>query len=105
MIQALSLMNGGLTADATSLERSQLLAAILDSPFMETPQRIETLYLATLSRKPNDKEVARATKFIDDALKPDDKPLSAAEKDKRYKHALADLFWALLNSGEFFFNH
>jgi hypothetical protein len=105
MIQALALMNGGLTADATSLERSQLLAAILDSPFMETPQRIETLYLATLSRKPNDKEMARATKFIDDALKPGDKPLSQEEKDKRYKHALADLFWALLNSGEFFFNH
>ena len=41
-------MNGRLTADATSLERSQLLAAILDSPFMDTPQRIETLYLATL---------------------------------------------------------
>jgi hypothetical protein len=105
MIQALALMNGGLTADATSLERSQLLAAILDSPFMDTRQRIETLYLATLSRRPRDKELDRATKFIDDALKPGDKALSQEEKDKRYKHALADLFWALLNSGEFFFNH
>ena len=105
IIQALALMNGGLIADATSLERSQLLAALLDSPFMETPQRIETLYLAALSRKPLDKETARATKFIDDALKTEGKPLSQEEKDKRYKHALADLFWALLNSGEFFFNH
>ena len=105
MIQALTLMNGGLIADATSLERSQLLAALLDSPFMTTPQRIETLYLAALSRKPRDKEMTRAAKFIDDALKTDDKPLSKEEKDRRYKHALADLYWALLNSGEFFFNH
>jgi Protein of unknown function (DUF1549)/Protein of unknown function (DUF1553) len=105
MIQALALMNGRLTVDATSLERSQLLASVLDSPFMSTAQRIDTLYLAALSRKPRDKETERAAKFIDDALKSGDKPLSPEEKDKRYKHALADLFWALLNSGEFFFNH
>jgi hypothetical protein len=98
IIQALMLMNGQLTADATSLERSQLLSAVLGSPFMDTKQRIETLYLATLSRLPRDKEMARATKFIDDAVK-------AGDKDKAYNHALADLFWALLNSGEFFFNH
>jgi Protein of unknown function (DUF1553)/Protein of unknown function (DUF1549) len=105
IIQALMLMNGQLTADATSLERSQLLSAVLGSPFMDTPQRIETLYLATLTRQPSDKEMARATRFIDDALKAGDKPVSQEEKDRRYKHALADLFWALLNSGEFFFNH
>jgi hypothetical protein len=104
IIQALALMNGRLTADATSLERSQLLAAILDSPFMDTPQRVETLYLAALSRKPKAKEMERAKMFIDDALAPGDKPLSPEEKDKRYRHALADVFWALLNSGEFFFN-
>jgi hypothetical protein len=104
IIQALALMNGRLTADATSLERSQLLSAVLSSPFMDTTQRIETLYLATLTRMPRDKERTRATKFIENATK-SDKPLSPEEKDKRYKHALADLFWTLLNSGEFFFNH
>ena len=105
IIQALALMNGRLTADATSLERSQLLAAVLDSPFMDTPQRIETLYLATLTRKPTAKEMTRVTKFIDAALQASDKPLSPEEKEKRYKHALADAYWALMNSGEFFFNH
>jgi len=105
MIQALALMNGRLTADATSLERSQLLAAVLDSPFMDTPQRIETLYLATLTRKPTVKELERATKFIDEAVRENDRALSQDEKDRRYKRALADLFWVLLNSGEFFFNH
>jgi hypothetical protein len=105
MVQALALMNGRLTADATSLERSQLLAAVLDSPFMDTPQRIETLYLATLTRKPTEKELARAARFIDEAVREGDRALSPDEKDRRYKRALADLFWVLLNSGEFFFNH
>jgi hypothetical protein len=104
IIQALSVMNGRLTADATSLERNVLLGGILDLPSTDA-QRIETLYLATLTRKPTDKELARATKFIDDALKPGDKPLSEDEKKVAYQRALADLFWVLLNSGEFFFNH
>ncbi len=93
IIQALALMNGRLTADATSLERSQLLAAVLGSPFMDTPQRIETLYLATLSRKPREKEVLRATRFLEEALKATDGPLSTQEKEKRSRQALADLFW------------
>ncbi len=72
---------------------------------MDTPQRIETLYLATLTRKPTAKDTVRATKFIEESLKDGDKTLSQEDKDKRYKQALADLFWVLLNSGEFFFNH
>jgi hypothetical protein len=104
IIQALALMNGQLTADATSLERSELLKGVLAFP-SGTEQRIDTLYLATLSRKPTEKEAARAKQFIEDALKSEDKHLSKEEKDARYKTALADLFWALLNSGEFFFNH
>jgi hypothetical protein len=105
LIQALALMNGRLTADATSLERSQLLSAVLESPFMDTPQRIETLYLAALGRPPRDKELARAVKFIDAAVGEGDKGSSQEEKERRYKRALADVYWVLLNSGEFFFNH
>jgi hypothetical protein len=106
IIQALTLMNGQLTADAThpSFERSELLYALIDSPFMDTPQRIETLYVATLTRKPRPHEFERAAKFMDDAVK-SEKPLSDEENKKRYNQALADVFWALLNSGEFFFNH
>jgi hypothetical protein len=105
IIQALALMNGRLTADATSLERSGVLGAVLASDFMDTPQKIETLYMATLTRKPTDKEIARATRFIDEALQNDGKPLSPEEKKVRSLRALGDLFWVLLNSGEFFFNH
>src|SRR5262249_40594723 len=104
IIQALMLMNGRLTADATSLERSILLSSILDSPFMETPQRIEELYLATMSRKPKANEIERATRFIDAALK-SNTPQSQDEKDKRSGHARAAFFGALLNKGNFFLNN
>ncbi len=104
ILQALTLMNGKVIADATSLDRSETLGAILDAPFLSTPERIETLYLATLSRKPLAKEVDRATKFIDEAAK------NASNKDDdarqaAYSNALADVFWALLNNPEFVLNH
>ena len=65
ILQALTLMNGKMIGDATSLERSELLAAVVDSPFMDTQERIETLYLATLTRKPKEKELARLVAYVD----------------------------------------
>ncbi len=106
ILQALTLMNGKLIGDATSLERSELLAAVVDSPFMDTQERIETLYLATLTRKPKEKELARLVAYVDGGgAYADEKPATAQEKQKRYQQALADVFWALLNSGEFYLNH
>jgi Protein of unknown function (DUF1553)/Protein of unknown function (DUF1549) len=107
ILQALMLMNGKLIADATDLERSETLAAVLDAPFLDTEGRIETLYLATLSRPPRPREASRAQQFIDAALEPDEEGAApgSAERERRYRHALADVFWALLNSGEFFLNH
>lgn len=102
ILQALALMNGRLTADATSLDRSELLKGVLDAPFMKTASRIETLHLAALGRRPSEKETARLTRFIDDHVSgaKDD-----AEKKKRYEEAIADIFWTLLNSAEFMLNH
>jgi hypothetical protein len=61
---------------------------------MDTAGRIETLYLATLSRKPREDELAKLTKFVDSGGPTNDS-----------KKALSDVFWALLNSSEFMFNH
>jgi hypothetical protein len=91
--QALFLLNGKLVADATSLDKSATLAAVADSPFMNTRQRIETLYLATLSRQPKPPEVERFSAFVE------------KHKEKERKNALADVFWTLLNSSEFMLNH
>src|SRR5262249_21152433 len=103
--QALTLMNGGLVASATTLERSETLAAVADAPFLDTRGRIEALYLATLSREPTPKELARLVKFVDAGGDHADEPATDREKEKRYNQALADVFWALLNSGEFYLNH
>jgi hypothetical protein len=93
ILQALAMMNGKFIDDATSIERSKTLAAVVDAPFLNTAQRIETLYLATLSRKPRAEELDRLVKYVTGGSK-------GNERD-----ALADVFWALLNSGEFMFNH
>ncbi len=109
ILQALALMNGRFIADATSLERSETLAALVDAPFLDTAGRIEALYLATLSRKPRPKEIERLVKYVEkggatEGASGRHEPADAG-KEKQYNQALADVFWALLNSGEFFLNH
>jgi hypothetical protein len=99
ILQALSLMNGKVTAAATTVEKSETLAAVVDAPFLDTAGRVEALYLAALSRKPTEKELARADKFVHDAV---DK---AKDKRAANSEAMADMFWALLNSPEFILNH
>jgi hypothetical protein len=93
ILQALFQMNGKFMAAATSLEGNSNLAGIIDSNI--TPaRRVETLYLVVLSRKPRPGEAARALKYVESGGPSGDK-----------KKAMADLFWALLNSGEFMLNH
>jgi hypothetical protein len=94
ILQALALMNGKLIAEVTDLDRSETLAAILDAPFMDTPGRLDALYLAALTRKPNPQEAERLIKYVRDG-----------GSDGSPNKALADVFWALLNSGEFILNH
>jgi hypothetical protein len=94
ILQALTLMNGRVMAEVTHLERSELLLAVVDSPFLDTGAKIETLYLAALSRKPNDRETSRLLRYIDEAK-------DGEERSRK----LSDVFWALLNSSEFILNH
>jgi hypothetical protein len=101
ILQALSLMNGRVTGTATDLDRSGTLAAVLDAPFMDTKERVETLYLAALSRKPNARELTRMAAYVDHG----GADAGSANQEKRYGRALADVFWTLLNSSEFMLNH
>lgn len=91
ILQALTLMNGELTTDATSLTQSKTLAAVIESPFFDDKGRIETLFLATLSRFPTSEESDQMTKHVNAADNP--------------REAFTDVFWVLLNSGEFILNH
>ena len=87
--QALMLMNGKLTADATSLDASRTLRAVVEAPFLAPQAKIETLYLATLSRKPTEKEMDFLLKHVEQTTNTDQ------------PQALAEIMWGLLNSPEF----
>jgi hypothetical protein len=91
--QALTLLNGRFIAWATDPERCPTLIAITRAPWLNTAQRIEALYLATLSRKPTAKEQERLERHVRKA------------KADREAQRLADVFWMLLNSAEFRLNH
>lgn len=94
ILQALALMNGKLVSEVTDADKGALLGAVADAPFLDTKGRVETVFLATVSRLPNADESARMVEYIEGG---------GPAKDP--KKALADVFWALLNSGEFLFNH
>jgi hypothetical protein len=108
ILHALALMNGKLIADATSVERSETLAAIIDAPFLDTAGRIQTLYLATLARLPRPEELERFTRYVDGGGSGGSnlvlRTLGMADRNN-YNRALTDVFWVLLNSGEFILNH
>src|SRR5207245_1831823 len=98
------LMNGKVIGDATSLERSELLAAVADSPFLDTPGRIETLYLAVLSRLPRPAERERMVRYVEGGGSAGNGANPAARL-QNYNRALTDVYWALLNTAEFLLNH
>lgn len=91
--QALTLMNGAVIDGATSLSTGGLLKS-LEAPFFTNEQRVEVLYLATLSRKPRNSEWALLRQYI-----------SEDARGQELTEALADILWALLNSAEFTMNH
>jgi hypothetical protein len=94
ILQALAMMNGSFIDGATNPETSQVLGAIVKAPFLDTPGRIETLYLATLTRRPRPDELALLVPYV----------RRRKTGDEQAK-ALADIFWAILNGPEFHLNH
>jgi hypothetical protein len=92
--QALTMMNNDMIINATHPDRSQVLGAIVAAPFMTNAGRIEALFLAALSRKPRPEEAEKFLRYVE-----------RESTTVRQKKALSDVFWALLNSTEFKFNH
>jgi hypothetical protein len=88
--QALMMMNGRLTSEAVNLESSRLLRSVTEAPFFDTKDRIETLYLSVLTRRPTEAESKAISGFLE------------SQKDElSRKRAMGELLWALLNSPEF----
>jgi hypothetical protein len=89
--QALLLMNGSLISKATTLEDSLTLRAVVEAPFLNDGEKLETLFLAAFSRRPRPEERGRLLRLV--WAKPDD--------HEARRQAYANIFWALLNSPEF----
>ena len=93
ILQALTLMNGRFVNDQTSLDRSQFLAGVIDAPFLDTHGKVETLFLAALTRRPTQAEAEKFASYVDRGASTGDQ-----------KKAMTAGFRALLNSSEFVLN-
>ena len=92
VLQALTLINGADLAEATTADRGPLLLA-LDAPLFEDAERLETMFLATITRLPTAPERELFLKHV----------ASRSPSDK--SKAWSDVLWALLNTAEFATNH
>jgi hypothetical protein len=121
--QGLALLDGSVVATGASVLPGSALGEILAAPG-DDAQKIEALYLRTLSRRPATDEVERWTRFVQSAKDTSDPlpmkgakksgppdPLGALEAKAGRQHAdvraraYEDLLWTLLNSSEFVLNH
>lgn len=91
--QALTLMNGPLMQSATGLDTGGLLQS-LRAPLFDDSDRIDILFLATVSRFPTDEEQNVTFEYLNNAATDADREL-----------IFSDLLWALLNSAEFTLIH
>jgi uncharacterized protein DUF1549/uncharacterized protein DUF1553 len=86
--QALHLLNGSTVND--KVQEGGVVKGLLKAG-KKPDEVIEDLYMRCLGRKPTDDEKTNLQKFLTDA--------------KDTEPVLNDLFWSLLNSKEFIFNH
>jgi hypothetical protein len=90
--QALALMNGPLVRRATGNQPGSMLARVAENPQLNNAEKIRYLYLAAFSRRPTRQEIMLSNELL-------------AARDGKVGAALADIWWALLNSNEFILVH
>ena len=93
VIQALALMNGGVV-DATVDPNVSPAVRAADAPFFNNSGRVDLLFLSALGRFPTAEERQLILKHV-----------ARGERTGERRRALADVFWALLNTAEFATNH
>lgn len=116
--QALMLLNGAVANNSVNPLPGSALAEALALPGGDK-EKIENLYLRTLTRLPTSKEAAYWSRFLNAPrnVALNGAPTSGKERSRfggeRFamragtpkQQAYEDMFWALLNSSEFIFNH
>ena len=91
MRQSLIMLNGDLMRRAVSSQHEGLLQSVAKSK-LKFEEKIEHLFLASLSRQPVKRELDAARQI-------------AANNRGNETAALEDILWALLNSNEFILDH
>lgn len=94
IVQALTLMNGEMSRELTTPQKSPLLAAAADSPFLSGREKVNMLFFAALNRRPTKAESDQLEGYV-----------AAGGQDRPERAALADVLWVLLNCSEFSTNH
>ena len=90
--QALHLLNGQTVHG--KIQQGGMVKKLVNEQKLPPAKVVEELYVRALQRKPTTAEAERLDKFLAEAKKPGEQV-----------QVLEDLFWALLNSQEFMFNH
>ena len=90
--QALHLMNGDTVTE--KIEEGGMVKA-LTAEGKNSEQIIEQIYIRALTRKPTAEEMTQLLEEVN----------SAGEDAAQRELVLNDVFWAVLNSKEFMFNH
>ena len=95
--QRLLMMNGELVKDRSGENPLQNASARIAAVTRDNEKAVETAYLATLTRRPSKEELAQFITRLNERF-PEQDPSSRAQK-------LEDIYWVLLNSTEFSWNH
>jgi len=94
LLQALYLMNGPATTVAGGKHKNPILEVLEPRAATHTGRSIDELFLTVLSRYPHSDERLPLVKYV-----------QSGGPTKSPRRALADVYWALLNSAEFLSNH
>lgn len=89
--QVLMMFNGDLIKRATSADGG-LIDGLLKNTKLDDKDRVDYLFMAGLGRKPNREEANLAKQLY-------------RARSGNMREALTDLWWVVLNSNEFIFNH
>jgi hypothetical protein len=104
--QALMLMNGDLIKKAIDSDKGSFLHTIAVGN-LKPAEKVQHLFEAALARKPTSGEITVTNQLL---LREGERQYTAKAKKKESSSdpassALADIFWAVLNSNEFILQH
>ncbi len=91
--QRLVMMNGNLITERTKVDLVANAATRIATMVRDNPAAVETTFLAVLNRQPSASELVQFTEYLND------------KNGNGRSRAVSDLYWAMMNSTEFSWNH